>query len=528
MEPWKSWGVVAIVGVGAYWYYTNQQKKKTGRPTVITEPVQPFRRKVEAKNKQKKDGTAGASGPAASDSVPVSIPSSGGKEAKNRKGGNKKVVSSGKSSAVDVTSKDIPLMEEGGGDDEIDNKEFARQLTSVKAGTSLTNTSKAVKPPRTVKQSRLNGVEHSAPNLAVSDIKDFSGNSSTTGADADDDLSATNSPEFGATHRGETGVSDMLEAPAPGPPVLRLTESTKPQRSSAPKQSKAIEAQETKKQRQRKAKREAEKTAHEQAEKERRALLEKQLRTAREARGEPAKNGVPVPAPPKSNAWTKPANDQENVSTPVGEASRSNIPLLDTFDRAPKLVNGNEEHAEITRDPESSVSDSKLSDVNWPCEEEQMRLLDELEGTGSWQMVNGKKRRGSKKPEAVPEAVKEAVKEAVAKSNTVKSGHIKSKAVESGGVPSYSVTSDSVVSDPVPAVVAKQVEEKPRDVTGKSEDVKKQSEDVSKKIKDVEAKSDDVEENPQMTTQQPTKPKKGEYLPYKDKPHPHDSDWRVV
>lgn len=524
MDPWKSWGVVAAVGVGAYWYYSNQQKNKTARPTVITEPVQTFRRKVEAKNKRKKDGTAGASDPAASDAVPVSVPSSSGEQAKNRKGGNKRVVSSGKSSAVDVTSKDVPLMDGGAGDDEIDNKEFARQLTSVKAGTSLTNSSKAVKPPRTVKQSRLNGVEHDAPHPAVSDTKDSSDNSSTTGADADDDMSARNSPEFGATRRGETGLSDMLEAPAPGPSVLRLTESTKPQRSSTPKQSKATEAQETKKQRQRKVKKEAEKAAQEHAEKERRVLLEKQLRTAREARGEPAKNGVPVPAPPKSNAWAKPANDKETTSAPMGEASRSNIPLLDTFDRAPKLVNGNVQHAKIKRDPESSVSDSKLSDVNWPSEEEQMRMLDELEGRGSWQTVNGKKHRGSKKPEAVPEAVKEAG----TKSNFLESGHVKSKAVESGGVPSHSVTPDSVVSDLAPGVVAKQMEEKPRDVTGKSENARKQPEDVVEKVKDVEAKSDDTEENPQTTTQQPKRSKKGEYLPYKDKPHPHDSDWRVV
>lgn len=524
MDPWKSWGVVAVVGVGAYWYYSNQQKNKTARPTVTTEPAQTVRRKVEAKNKRKKDGTAGASDPAASDAVPVSVPSSSGEQAKNRKGGNKRVVSSGKSSAVDVTSKDVPLMDGGAGDDEIDNKEFARQLTSVKAGTSLTNTSKAVKPPKTVKQSRLNGVEHGAPHPAVSDTKDSSGDSSTTGADADDDTSATSSPEFGATRRGETGVSDLLEAPAPGPSVLRLTESTKPQRSRTPKQSKATEAQETKKQRQRKVKKEAEKAAQEHAEKERRVLLEKQLRTAREARGEPAKNGVPVPAPPKSNAWAKPANDKETSSAQMGEASRSNIPLLDTFDRAPELVNGTEQHAEMKRDPESSVSDSKLSDVNWPSEEEQMRMLDELEGSGSWQTVNGKKHRGGKKPEADPQAVKEAG----AKSNTLKSGHVKSRAVESGGVPSHPVTPDSVLSDPASGVVAKQVEEKPRDVTGKSENVRKHPEDVTEKIKNAEAKSDDVEENTQTTTQQSKKAKKGEYLPYKDKPHPHDSDWRVV
>ncbi|MCJ1243672.1 hypothetical protein MMC30_000869 [Trapelia coarctata] len=534
MDPWKSWTVVAIVGVGAYWYYTNQQKDKRG-PTVVTQPVQPFRRKVEAKNKRKKDAASRAPDKAASDAATaasVSLPSSSGEQAKHRKGGKKKPANSAKSSAVDMTS-EAPLVDGRGGDDEIDNKEFARQLTSVQTGTTLTNTGKAVKPPRTVKQSRLNGAGNGAPDPVLPDIKDLSGDSSTTGADADDDYSATNSPEFGATRRGEEGVSDMLEAPAPGPTVLRLTESTKPQRPSAPKQPKSTEAQESKKQRQRKAKKEAEKAALEQAEKERRVLMEKQMRTAREARGEPAKNGLPVSAPPKSNAWTKPTNGTDTGSTPVNEANRSPIPLLDTFDQAPKPVNGNQQNTAVKRDPESSVSDSKLSDLNWPSEEEQMRMLDEIEGSSSWQMVNGKKRRGSKKPESV--------KEAVAKSNAVQSGDVKSKVVESGDVTGHSVTSESVLSDQIPAVAIKKggkkpadTKEQPKDAAEKPKDVAEHPEDLDENLKDVEQKSEDIEdkskdiEKTKTATQQPRKPKKGEYLPYKDKPHPLDSDWRVV
>jgi len=571
MDPWKSWTVVAVVGAGAYWYYTNQQKDKRGS-TVLAQPIQPSRRKVEAKIKRKKDARAGASDQAASDAVTaasVSLPSSSGEQAKHRKGGKKKPCKTGKSSAVSVTS-EAPLVEESGGDDEADDKEFARQLTSVKTGTALTNTGKAVKPPRTVKQSRAHGAGNGAPDSVLPDIKDLSGQSSTTGADADDDFSVTNSPEFGAIRRGEEGVSDMLEQPAPGPSVLRLTESTKPQRPSAPKQSKSTDVQESKKQRQRKAKREAEKAALDQAEKERRVLLEKQLRTAREARGEPAKNGVPVQAPPKSNAWANPTNGTDTVSAPVNEASRSTVPLLDTFDKASKPVNGNEQISVAKRDPDSSLSDSKLSDLHWPSEEEQMRMLGEIEGSSSWQMVNGKKRRGSKKPESV--------KEAAGTSHAVKSGNVKSKDVESSDVTSRSATSESVVSDPLPVAASKLEEvkpvdvevkpvvvkeqpeavkdkpkgtveqkfkeqpkdavEKPKDVVKerndleqKLEDVKQKSEGMVQKSEDTAEKSKDGEGKPDMTTtttQQPRKPKKGEYLPYKDKPHPLDSDWRVI
>ena len=577
MDPWKSWTVIAVVGVGAYWYYTNQRKEKRS-PSLVTQPVQSFRRKVEAKNKRKKDAATGASDQVASDAVTaasVSLPSSSGEQAKTRKGRKNKPAKPGKSSGVDVAP-EAPLVKEGARDDEVDDKEFAKQLTSVKTGTSLTSTGKAAKPPRTVKQSRINGVNNGADS-ALPDTKDVSGRSSTTGADADDDLSATNSPAFGAVRRGEEGVSDMLEAPAPGPSVLRLTESTQPQRSSAPKQPKSTEVQESKKQRQRKAKKEAEKAALDQAEKDRRILLEKQLRTARESRGEPAKNGVPVQPLPKSNAWAKPVNGTETVSAPLNEASRSTVPLLDTFDKVPRPVNENEQSTAVKRDPGSSVSDSKLSDLNWPSEEEQMRMLGEIEGSGSWHMVNGKKRHGGKKPESVNDVA--------AKSNRVKSGDVMNKVVESGDVTSYSVTSESAVTDPIPSGASAKAEEKPVDVKAKpntavakpknvaeesnavgekvkdlnqkpehiaensaniaeksgdvaekSENIAEESkdgeksEDVPEKSNDVDEKATDVERKPAITaaTQQPRKPKKGEYLPYKDKPHPLDSDWRVV
>ena len=405
MEPWQSWTVVAVAGVGVYWYYARQKnnRRRNGRPAVITEPLQSFRRKVENKNKRGKDSAVGNSNQTTSDAVEVAsvnMSSSGGEQLKNRKGGKKKQPGElSKSSAVEVTTLDKPSIDSGSGGDDVDNKEFARQLASVKAGTPLHSTAKAAKPVKTKKQSQLNGSMHMAPDSTSSLSKDMSGTSSNTGAEADDDLSLPNSPDFGATPRDDIGVSDMLEAPAPGPSVLRLTESTQPQRSSAPKQSKAAQMEETKKQRQRKAKNEARKAELAQQEKERRVLLEKQLRTAREAEGRPAKNGVPVSASPASNAWSKSANGtaagNTNSVAQVKEIGSSNGPLLDTFEQTSKVLpNGNLQNIGLKHDAQQLEGHPKLSDQNWPSEEEQMRMLDE---ESSWQTVNAKKRVTNKK-----------------------------------------------------------------------------------------------------------------------------------
>ncbi|MCJ1392071.1 hypothetical protein MMC18_004938 [Xylographa bjoerkii] len=408
MEPWQSWGVVAVIGAGAYWYYAKQKQdtSRAGRSASIIGGGTPYRVQTEGKNKRRKDGPSGTPDQTASDIADVasvSVASSSNEKVKQRKGGKKKPSGLAKSSAVDVLSNRVPLVDDrgGDGDDEVDNKEFARQLSGVKAGTSLSTAGTAVRLPRTKKQSQTNGSAHFAPDAGATNVENPSGTSSTTGADADDDMSPANSPAFGATNRGADGVSDMLEAPNPGPSVLRLTEPTQPQRPSAPRQSKSVQAQETKKQRQNKAKNEAKKAEREQAEKERRVLLEKQLRTAREAEGRPAKNGVAVSTPLKTNAWPKSLNGTVVATSAPPNEVQTNGDLLDTFDDTPKVANGNKQNIGLKRDPEMSDGDSKLSDLNWPSEEEQMRMLDEMDGSGSWQTVNAKKKATSKRDETV-------------------------------------------------------------------------------------------------------------------------------
>ncbi|MCJ1286941.1 hypothetical protein MMC26_006287 [Xylographa opegraphella] len=407
MEPWQSWGVVAVVGASAYWYYTKQKQdtSKAARsgPTAGKGIPSGIHHPEGTKKRYNSSGTSNQIAGDIADVAPVSVTSSGKEKVKQRKGGKKKRSGLAGSSAVDVPSNNVPTVDDrdGDGDDEVDNKEFAKQLSGVKAGTSLNTASTAVRPPRTKKQSQINGSAHMGPDTEAINNKNPSGTSSTTGADADDDMSSANSSALGAINHGAAGVSDMLEAPSPGPSILRLTEPVHPQRPSAPKQSKSIQAQETKKQRQNKAKNEAKKAEREQAEKERRVLLERQLRTAREAEGRPAKNGVAIPTPLKTNAWPNSSNGTVVATSTPANRVQTNGDLLDTFDDTPKVETGNKLNNRLQHDPEVSDGDSKLSDLNWPSEEEQMRMLDEMDGSGSWQTVNPKKKATGKKDESV-------------------------------------------------------------------------------------------------------------------------------
>ncbi|MCJ1407037.1 hypothetical protein MMC19_001107 [Ptychographa xylographoides] len=406
MDPWVSWGLVTAIGVGAYLYYTKQQQNKgrAGRAPSINETTQSVRRKVEGKTKRKKENTSGNEQAASSgaDVLSVSIPSSSNEQAKQRKSAKKKGSGLAKSSEAKVNPDVAAVAQRGGVDDEVDDKEFARQLAGVKAGTSLSTTGKAERPPRTKKQSQANGFADLTAD-GLGSAPDMSGDSSTTGADADDDLSDAHSPALVAITSGGGGVADMLEAPTPGPSVLRLTEPAQSPRPSVPKQSKSIQTQDTKKQRQRQAKNEARKAELAQSEKDRRVLLEKQLRTAREAEGRPAKNGVPVSKPPTSNPWTKTPSDTastEATPDPIKNVI-SNDQLLDTFDdETPHAPNGTQQNIAVKRDAQRSKGDGKLTDHPWMSEEEQMRMFDEMEDNGSWQTVNVKKGVKTRKEDA--------------------------------------------------------------------------------------------------------------------------------
>ena len=83
------------------------------------------------------------------------------------------------------------------GKDEIDNREFARQLSNIKSGITPTAKAKTEKKQKSVKQSKA---QEKKPEKPVAESSDnATAPSSATGGDADDDQSSVNSPELKAS-----------------------------------------------------------------------------------------------------------------------------------------------------------------------------------------------------------------------------------------------------------------------------------------------------------------------------------------
>lgn len=402
MEPWQNWAIVCVAGAGAYLYYSRSNTGKRGRrrTSVVQElgSKRDSKTPVDIKDQRRRGDTVGARDQANSDIAeisPSSTLSKGKGRAKKRKGLRD---NSGVQDSV-ARADHSPELEDNSGNadnDGMDNMEFAKQLSSLKTGTSVTkppNTNDSGKTKKVGKRGEAVTVPsdgHSGLN-GVRNSKDISNASSTTGADGDDDLSPTHSPLLRATLGTKVSgdVSDMLEAKPKGPSVLRLTEPSEPQVVRQAKPQKSVQEQETKKQRQHRKKNEEKKLAREEAEKERRIALEKQLRTAREAEGRPSKNGLSPSKPPTTSVWTKPNGEAVSSSSSVAEI---NSTLLDTFDEntssAVKTIP--QEHG-----GNSVAASSKVWEREMPSEEEQMRLLNEMDGNDGWSTV--KKATKSKK-----------------------------------------------------------------------------------------------------------------------------------
>ncbi|KAH6678266.1 hypothetical protein B0J14DRAFT_534440 [Halenospora varia] len=281
-------------------------------------------------------------------------------------------------------------------EDEANNREFARQLQSVKTGTVMTGgKSQTAAKQKSVKQSKA----QEKPLMEVSS-DNATAPSSATGGDADDDESPINSPELNATSTASPipsgGVSDMLEQPAPGPSVLKITEPTKPVAQKKAKAPASFEPVETKKQRQNKKKAELKKEAREQEEKERKVLQEKQRRTAREAEGRAAKDGSTFMASkaPAESAWVAPPTSSNGA-----KPDNSNVELLDTYE--PSTAK-----SKATAPAGAVYSESEQAGSDWqqglPSEEEQTRIA--IEESDNWKTVKTKERR---KKETKPVAKEE-------------------------------------------------------------------------------------------------------------------------
>ena len=377
----KSWAIFGAVVAGACWYYTRNRDFRR-KPGQVPEPVEAAERSLskvrnKTKGKARRDDPSGAS---ASEITPVPSSQDSGNDVKKTHKGKNKATSklANGPSGTNKNESHTPHIQRDE-DEGMDDREFAKQLASAKAGTPLKALAQGNTGKRISKPGRLNGGL-----LQTSNDPRNSTPSSTTGADASDEMSPVASPPLAATHatRGTGDVSDMLEGPSAGPSVLRLTGDMEDKKSKKPVQKKAVPQEETKKQRQNRQKNEQKKIERNEAEKERRVLQEKQMKTAREARGEPAKNGVPVP---KSNMWDKPPNGQ------VAPAALSNGALLDTFDQ-----NDATEDTNHVRNTQASAA-RKAWSSDLPSEEEQMRMLDEMEGGAGWNTVQKKPKKKTKK-----------------------------------------------------------------------------------------------------------------------------------
>ncbi|KAJ5247476.1 hypothetical protein N7468_002459 [Penicillium chermesinum] len=315
MNPYWSWAILLAFAGTLGWYYTQPKAKATVRPVV---------EKAEAavapkKAKQKKT-------PKPSEPTP-------------RKTDVKTVVSP-------------PTTEDEKPENDVDQKEMARRLAGIKNGTSQAQVPKSQKK-KAKKAAKLESGSHA---------------SSTTGADADDDLSPANSPQVNATSSAGY-VSDMLEAPAPPASVLRVTGNVE----TEPKKQKAqsFKPVETKKQRQNRLKNESRKQQVQEAEEQRRQLLEKQLHTARD--------------PPATNAWQPKEASKVNGTTPGAAPAAAPVHLLDTFE------------------PAAAAPAPKKWDAGLPSEEEQIRILGAAED--EWTTVSTKKpkKKSGKADESVSE-----------------------------------------------------------------------------------------------------------------------------
>lgn len=269
--------------------------------------------------------------------------------------------------------------------DDRDDLAFAQELRNRQQGTNLSQ-------PKRQQSTRQKSVRQSNANKRAAEME-VSTASSTTGAEADDDLSSVPTPELEAEpdEQMPDGLdpSDMLEPAVPGPSVLRLTDTDKAERKK-PAPPKPQQEAETKRQRQNRRKAEERRLQKEADEKARRSQLENQRRTAREARGEPAKNGIPV-APPATNAWntataTSVAQDPPAFQPQAPNGNSGSFALLDTF---------NSTGTDGGSTASSNVGSSS-QDVHWekdlPSEEEQMRRLME-EDESAWTVAKGKKNR---------------------------------------------------------------------------------------------------------------------------------------
>lgn len=278
---------------------------------------------------------------------------------------------------------------------DIDDKSFAQQLAKAQAGTKLQSDSQQ-------KRATPRSTGATLQPKKSEDVLSTAELSSTTGQDADDDLSSVESPQQKPTSRKD--ISDMLETPGAAPTTLRLTNvSDEPRRAKpAPKQ---FEQVQSKKKRNEQARREEQKRLREESDKIHEQKKQEQLRRARMAAGTSNQT--------KANTFTTTTNawQTKNEESKTKDAA----PLLDTFDPSDSnsVAPSGVQTASLSTTVPSNNASSLKSEVgakaasalaasgrehgangDWAermSEEEQLQKLRDQEQDDAWESVTNKK-----------------------------------------------------------------------------------------------------------------------------------------
>ncbi|KAF2722663.1 hypothetical protein K431DRAFT_293293 [Polychaeton citri CBS 116435] len=351
MDPWQvaqNYGIAVAVGGAVVYYYLSTQKTKAPKGKQAAQSRRQAQQKdnvVEEPKKPLKQAT---------------VKTKGGEKSKPKaaaKADSKKTAPKPAKSAPQVPVEDVTHEDES----EMSAKAFAQQMQKAKQGTDLSRPSQQTARVRTVKT----GKALASPSLP------------SGGQDSD------------AEARAAGDISDMLEPTPSGPTSLRITASEKPQKEKKV-QKKEEEKPESKKQRQNRKKKEEARLAREAEDQERKVLMESQRRTAREARGEPAKNGIPVAPAPVKNPWAEQnaAREAQVQTAPVVNGSAA-PPLLDTFDA--------ESTGSSTGGLEASTAATSTYEQDAPSEEDQLvAAVRQTEDESGWNTVakpKGKKKK---------------------------------------------------------------------------------------------------------------------------------------
>lgn len=255
-------------------------------------------------------------------------------------------------------------------EDEIDmsTRQFAASMQKAREGIQVKSFNTKEARVRTVKAKQSNPGQ--TPPLS-------SGSSQAGDAEEDWSQATSGAPQAGA-------IDDMLEPTASGPSSLRITASEKPMKEKAVKQPKK-EVVESKKARQNRQKAERQRLERQEADAEQKIKKEQQMRLARESRGEPARNGIPIASAPTQNPWAE-RNAARDAHLPAVSNTGSNIQLLDTLDTESNSSSNQGDSTAAT-----SMTDASPGQVNEFTEGDLAKAIQESERESGWSEVKTKK-----------------------------------------------------------------------------------------------------------------------------------------